>query len=81
MKFAVKETVKHNVIVWTHEEMDKLRKSQCMCLNCGRLKTERCGTADCLFETCKVTNIALAVTRCPAWYPHVEDSAQEKEQL
>jgi hypothetical protein len=66
MDFRVKQKEKYyGKLVWTHVEMDDLRREQCLCLNCQRMKF--CPVAAKLYELCKKEDVALAVTRCPAW--------------
>jgi len=43
--------------------MDILRRKECLCLNCEYVTT--CTWAKTLFDLCKTSNLALAVTRCP----------------
>ena len=51
--------------VWSNAEMDALRKTECLCMNCWNFGD--CETAMRLYELCKQFNLALAVTRCPEW--------------
>ncbi len=60
--------------VWTHEIMDRLRKSDGLCLNCDNLEHEagngtksHCKIAAQLLIICQQQDVALAVTRCPKW--------------
>jgi hypothetical protein len=51
-----------------HDQMDALRKSECMCRLCSKLKPKQpdnCRTAQALCGICLTTNVAMAVTRCP----------------
>jgi len=63
MDFAVSKIEKYGVLVFQHPEMDELRRSQCLCLNCQKM--DNCEIAHAGFELCKKFNIAYAVTRCP----------------
>lgn len=63
MKFAVEWIEKHGTAVRQHTEMDNLRKTQCLCLNCGDIKS--CSAAAMGLALCKTYGIAFAVTRCP----------------
>lgn len=58
----ITQVKRYGVTVWSDEEMDTLRKTRCLCLNCVRLGV--CGTASQFYSICKENNIALAVTRC-----------------
>ena len=57
--------LKHTAMVWCNEKMDKLRSKECLCLNCRVM--ENCDWASELYGMCKISNLALAVTRCPDW--------------
>lgn len=65
MKFRVNTVEKYGKRVKQHPEMDELRRTQCLCLNC--LDIQDCPVAEKLYGLCKEHNIALAVTRCPAF--------------
>ena len=67
MDFRVALANKYGAKVWQHVEMDELRRSQCLCLNCSKLGA--CEIASDGFELCKKHNIAYAVTRCPVFDP------------
>lgn len=57
------ELEKHyGAMVHTNTYTDKLRKSQCLCLNC--VDIDQCDIAKKLYETCKEYDLALMVTRC-----------------
>ena len=68
MKFTLKAGEYHGRSAWCHEAMDALRREQGMCLKCGGL--DQCGTAKALYALCVQNGTALAVTRCPKWYPN-----------
>jgi len=58
--------------VRTHPLMELLRKSECLCMKCGKLKPDQpdnCKKANKLFEVCVKEDIAFAVTRCPDQTP------------
>ena len=57
---------KYGAWVFCNEEMDLLRKQECLCLNCG-LMDGVCKVAPVLYALCKSFNLALMMTRCPAW--------------
>jgi hypothetical protein len=63
MRFKVEKVEKYGQEVFQHTEMDELRKTQCLCLNC--IGMEFCETAHGGYDLCKKYNIAFAVTRCP----------------
>lgn len=55
----------HGATVWCNKKLDALRRTDCLCLNCGRARS--CPVAKTLFAVCVNNNLALAVTRCPVW--------------
>ena len=60
----------YGVDVWVSPKIEKLRKTDCLCLNCGHMDGSsgfKCSTAEIFFEQCVKQNIALAVTRCQTW--------------
>ena len=63
----VRQVRKYGVEVWCNSEMDKLRRENCLCLNCARMAN--CVTASLLYELCKAENVATMMTRCPQWKP------------
>jgi hypothetical protein len=65
-------THRHGRDVWTDVEMDALRVERCPCLRCGRLRSgtdENCPTASALYSLCKMSDVAMMITRCAAWEP------------
>lgn len=60
---AIIKVDKHGVDVWCNEYMDKIRKTDCLCLNCSYLRS--CSTAGSLYKICQDENIAMMITRCP----------------
>ena len=56
---------KYGAIVWSNAEMDELRKTECLCLNCSKMST--CQIAKHLYNACKDYNLAMMITRCPDW--------------
>jgi len=54
---------KYGKEVFSNVEMDKLRKTECLCLNCGDMKD--CLTAKALYYVCKNSDVAMMITRCP----------------
>ncbi len=63
MEFHTEQVEKYGALVYTHPEMDELRRKQCLCLNCT--KTADCEIAHAGYELCKKYNVAYAMTRCP----------------
>lgn len=58
-------------IVWVSPAVEALRRSDCLCYNCAKLKPadggDECSIASAFYEICKTENVALAVTRCPVF--------------
>lgn len=56
--------------VWANTEMDKLRRKECLCLNCDRKSEEvpysSCPVAKAIYDISVKNNMAVAVTRCGA---------------
>lgn len=52
----------YGVDVWSNHEMDVLRKTECLCLNCNDMLN--CPTAKKLYEICRQDNMAMMITRC-----------------
>lgn len=60
--------------VWVNKEMDELRRTECLCYNCDRLKiggdeSKNCPIAGIIYNLCKVVNIATMITRCSVFVP------------
>jgi len=53
--------------VWSNVEMDELRRTECLCLNCSKMIRQECPVAKQMYNACKDFNIAMAITRCPDW--------------
>ena len=63
----------HGSRVWSNVAVDELRRTECLCVNCGRLRTgsaDNCQFAQRLYEICKDGSIALLLTRCKHWEPN-----------
>ena len=56
--------------VWTHVELDELRRIECLCRLCARLNPgpKNCPEAEALYTICQ-QGIALSVTRCKYYRP------------
>jgi hypothetical protein len=61
----MKQIEKYGVLAWCNEEMDLLRSRECLCLNCNIM--QKCDTAKILYYIARNSNIAMMITRCPAW--------------
>ncbi|TSC84947.1 MAG: hypothetical protein G01um101413_331 [Parcubacteria group bacterium Gr01-1014_13] len=62
-------------MVWTNPTTETIRKKECLCHNCDNLKPDQpdnCSKAEALFQIIKRENVALIITRCPAWKPKKE---------
>lgn len=72
MKEKPKKETHYGKKVWVNPTTEALRKSECLCLNCGNMKPNQpanCSIAESLFKISVNTNIAIAITRCPTWKP------------
>lgn len=70
MKNPAVQEEHYGAIVWTNKDMDGARRTECLCYDCKRLDfnrddSENCSIAGALYHFCKVTNLALMITRCP----------------
>ena len=57
----------HEERVWVNPTTESLRRDECLCLNCERLRPgedDNCPMAQEFFEICKSFSVALMVTRC-----------------
>ena len=56
--------------IWANTHLDKLRKTECLCLNCNRKNDNppysSCRIAKILYVLCKEFNMAIAISRCGA---------------
>jgi hypothetical protein len=72
MKEQPKQEVHYNQAVWTNPTTEPLRRTECLCLNCGLMKPgqlDNCPVAQSLYQICVRENLALVITRCPLWKP------------
>jgi hypothetical protein len=56
--------------VWVNPTTESLRRQECLCLNCGRLKPgqpDNCAIAEAFYKICVNANIAIMITRCRMW--------------
>ena len=70
MKNPAQQVIKYGETVWSNVEMDELRKTECICLNCTDLGA--CGIANLLHEYCEIYNLAFMMTRCKEFQQKVE---------
>ena len=60
----------HPEKIWANLEMDKSRREECLCINCGRKDDmpaySSCPVAKKIYEVCKEYDMAMAITRCGA---------------
>lgn len=63
MKGTLVQIEKYGRMVWANEQMEQVRKEECLCLNCKRLTD--CEIASEGYVLCKLTDITFMVTRCP----------------
>jgi len=67
MKTKPVQILKYGKTVWSNVEMDELRRTECLCLNCSKMIRQECPVAKQMYNACKDFNIAMAITRCPDW--------------
>jgi len=70
IKKQLKKELHYGHEVWVNKTTEKLRRSECLCLNCNNLKpgqSNNCQVAQSLYGICLKENIAMIITRCPNW--------------
>lgn len=70
MERTITQEKRYGAMVWEHAEMDALRKTECLCRLCARLKPgepDNCYTAESLFQICKTDSVTMSLTRCQAF--------------
>jgi hypothetical protein len=76
MKRKPKQEFHYRQKVWVNPTTETIRKEECLCHNCDNLKTDKlvdnCTKAEALFQIIQRENVALIITRCPAWKPKDE---------
>lgn len=63
---------RHDRTTMENEEMEALRKENCMCLHCRKMRPGQpghCQLAAAFFKICKRGNNAFIMTRCKDWMP------------
>jgi len=60
----IEKTIEYNVEVFADKEMDQLRKTRCLCLNC-KYDSKTCESAEQLYNLAVKENLAMMITRCP----------------
>lgn len=69
----------YGALVWAHVEMDELRRTECLCRLCDRLRPgqpDNCPTAEKFYQICKSDNAAMSVTRCPIFVTRGSEKIQ-----
>ena len=84
MRGNVVKVMAYGTEVSANEFTESLRREECLCLNCYRMRPEdpeHCTYAADLYRVCRAGNIALCVTRCKRFsakeVPAVEDAHQD----
>lgn len=75
MERTIEPQLHYGSLVQTHVQMDELRRTECLCRLCDRLKPGRednCPTAESLYLICRTSDVAMSVTRCPEFIPTPE---------
>lgn len=68
---------------WTNTEIESLRPSQDLCLNCQGTacgESDGCHIEDRLMEMCSAHDLRVAVSRCPVWQPSARSSVTAEQQ-
>jgi len=63
---------RYGVMTWADQELDALRRTNCLCRRCKRLKPDRpdnCPMAEVVYALCKTKGMAMGVSRCQDFYP------------
>jgi hypothetical protein len=55
----------HGEQVWVNPDVEKLRKKECLCLNCRDMNV--CNYAQVFYKACVEGNIAMIITRCKSF--------------
>ena len=66
MEFQKEQQTHYDREVMVSTEIEKLRRKHCLCLNCGDMK--ECPKAALLYNFCKLTDVAMAISRCPDFW-------------
>lgn len=72
MKAEPKQEEHYRAKVWVNPTTESMRRAECLCLNCGNMKPgepDHCVIAGELYQIAKSRNVAMTITRCPAWKP------------
>ena len=56
---VIEKQVHYGREVWANVEMDKLRKTECLCFNCANLP---CKNSDLIYNICKTKDMAMMIT-------------------
>jgi alpha-D-ribose 1-methylphosphonate 5-triphosphate synthase subunit PhnL len=62
----IKRERHYGELVWTNRTTESIRREECLCLRCENMAS-KCTMAVSLYAIYKENNLALIVTRCPAW--------------
>lgn len=62
IKNKVIQTKRFGATVWENTFTDQLRKRECLCFSCDKIK--ECNQAKQLYNICKTNDMALMITRC-----------------
>ncbi len=68
------QQVHYGHTVWVNPTTEAVRRSECLCLNCGNMKPgqpDHYAIAQKLYAVAVTDNVAMAITRCPMWTPKV----------
>lgn len=71
------KVIRYEQEVWETPTMDGIRRQNCMCHHCGKMKPgepDHCSIAAAFYEICKVHGTAFILTRCDSWEPKGENA-------
>ena len=66
----MQQVERYGKMVWENQEFEAMRKENCMCLTCGKLKpgkSTNCGIARQFYKICVEHGCAFILTRCEDW--------------
>ena len=72
MKEHPSQEIHHGTEVWVNPTTENVRRVECLCFNCKNSKPgqpDNCPIAQSFYHLCVKENVAMTVTRCPAWKP------------
>lgn len=84
MKKNAHVEIHYETPVWVNPTTEKIRKEECLCLNCTKLQpgtVNNCRIAQKLYGVCLAEKTALIITRCPEYQPKTLVSETETQHI